>query len=69
MFYLEIHYRKVFNAERVNWRQYIKGKALRAARGPAYLCEGRFSGVVDQVGTWLSLVVSTRLEPGKCVLS
>ena len=34
--------------ERVNW------KASRARSGAPYICEVRISGVVDQVGTWLS---------------
>ena len=38
-FYLEIHGRKVSNAERLNWRQHIKGKASCATRGTAHLCE------------------------------
>ena len=34
--------------KRVNW------KASRATSGAACFCEVRVSGIVDQVGTWLS---------------
>ena len=61
-FSLEIHCRKVSNAEASQLKEQVNWKASRATSGAAYVCEVRISGVVDQVGTWLSCGVPTRLE-------
>ena len=53
-FSLEIHCRKVSNAEASQLKERVTWKAFRAASGAAYVCEVRISGVADQVGTWLS---------------
>ena len=39
----EIHCRKVFNAERVNWEKRVSWKASRATSGAACFCEVRIS--------------------------
>ena len=56
-FLLEIHCRKVCNAERVKWKERVNWKASRAASGGACFCGVCISGdvhqvVVDQVGSW-----------------
>ena len=62
MFYLGIHWRKVSNAERVNWRQHIKGRhsvpreAQRTSEDASLRLltkwePGSLSGGVGQVGT------------------
>ena len=54
VFSLEIHCRKVSNAEARQLKERVNGKAFRATSSAAYFCEVRVSGVVDLVGTWLS---------------
>ena len=64
-FSLEIHCRKMSNAEASQLKERVNWKASRATGGAAYFCEvrisgvvARLSGVVDQVGTWLSCVAN-----------
>ena len=54
MFSLELHWRKLFNAEASQLKERVNWKASRATSGAAYFCDVRISGVVDQVGTLLS---------------
>ena len=56
-FSLEIHCRKVSNAEASQLKERVNWKAFRVTSGAAYFCEVRISGIVDQVGTLLSGVV------------
>ena len=55
---LEVHCRKVSNAERGTWKERVNWKASIATSGAACFCEVRISGVlqvvVDEVGTWQS---------------
>ena len=56
-FSLEIHCRKVSNAEVGQLKERVDWKASRATSGAAYFCEVCISGIVDQVGNWPSGVV------------
>ena len=49
VFPLEIHCRKVSNAQRVTWKERVNWKASRATCGAACLCEVGISGGVHQV--------------------
>ena len=66
-FSLEIHCRKMSNAEASQLKERVNWKTSRVTSGAAYFCEVRISGIVDQIGSDY-LVLWTRSESGYLVL-